>query len=76
MIREQDRYLVLRWDKIHAAFETEPIWKWNNFTDGLEVIGKYLYSIGHDHDYVVVKDTWPEYETVWEMIEKRVDESK
>jgi uncharacterized protein YdhG (YjbR/CyaY superfamily) len=75
MIRE-DRYLVLRWDKIHAAFEKQPPWLWNEFCAGLEVIDDYLKSIGHTSKYVVVKDTWPEYEQVWDMIEKRVDENK
>ena len=25
-------------------------------------------------NYVVVADDWPEYETVWELIEKRIDD--
>ena len=71
MLREK-RYLVLKWSDIEKYL----------LQDEQNVLHKLitLVSMGRGYDgkdprpeFVCVRNTWPEYEIVWEMIEDRVD---
>jgi hypothetical protein len=61
--REQ-RYFVFKIKEVHQL----PNYLWDSFADILEFCDKTFPQ----RQYVVVEDDWPEYETVWKMIEDRV----
>ncbi len=71
MVREE-RYLVLRYSDIDAYLDEhcrqDLMWCTNVIAEGRKADGKNPYP-----KFVCVKDTYPEYEYVWEQIEKRVD---
>lgn len=71
MKREQ-RYIVLKLKDIEAAnIDAGTLNVFNRVCDSVSAVreaqGKFPL------DCVVVESDWPEYETVWGMIEKRVD---
>jgi hypothetical protein len=65
MIRE-DRYLVIKKSDLQTL-ENEGM--------SSEIVNDvyYVLSCLPERHYVVVEHDWPEYETVWKMIEQRVD---
>lgn len=61
--KREDRYIVIKLkdlQKIGGLTKME-----QEYLDG-------ILSVLPERKYVVVEDTWPEYEQVWKMIEERV----
>lgn len=71
IMKREDRFLVLKesdvmkyTNELHQLILSTAI---NAIVEGRKAEGRRINS------YVVVADDWPEYEEVWKMIEKRVD---
>lgn len=69
--KRENRYLVIRWDDIYASLADDHIWMLNGLCREVE---EYREKQGKEPtpNYVCIKDTYPEYEMVWEAIEERV----
>lgn len=67
--KRENRFLVLKWEDIRKHLDDKQIRSIELYAQFIEVgrleDGKPL------HQYVLVADDWPEYETVWKMIEDR-----
>ena len=76
MIRE-DRYIVLKRTDVLAYLNSD-----ERHRAEVEAVNRLIKKIEHLRaeqnkpplECVVVERNWPEYEKVWEMIERRVDE--
>ena len=67
----ENRYLVLRWDDItNACDDVHDFW----LTAIIRAVTEYRKAEGKEPNpkFVCIKDTYPEYEMVWEAIEKRM----
>lgn len=68
--KRENRYLVLKRDDIARYLSEEQLISLDEICG---VIEAWRASEGKtNHGYVVVSDDWPEYETVFQMIEARV----
>lgn len=66
--QKEDRYLVLKWSDMKAAGVTGN----DTLEDAIAKVGNYREVNGKiPLETVVVESDWPEYETVWKMIENR-----
>ena len=63
--KREARYLVIKKKELHTVPEDLLV----QFIHAFGEISPYLDG----RSYVVVEDDWPEYETVWKMIEDRVN---
>ena len=67
--REMDRYIVLKRSDIDNVFSLEDKQTLMNLC---EILEDYRKDEGKQPlRCVVVEDDWPEYETVWKMLEDR-----
>lgn len=76
MIREQ-RYIVIKHNDISNAISSGRITTYDYLTlcNIVDTITESRCATKPERSYVVVQDNWPEYEEVWKMIEKRIDEN-
>jgi len=68
-LEKEDRYVVLKWSDMKAAgvdASDTLIQALTKVEDYREVTGK------NPLEAVVIESDWPEYDLVWEMLEKRV----
>lgn len=72
MIKENYKYGLFKWSDADAALCPAEI---NILLSYLDKIRVYRYETGRvpNPQFVCIKETWPEYETVWNLLEKRVD---
>jgi hypothetical protein len=69
-MKREDRYIVLKLSDIEFLDEYES----EQLAGVCDIIRDIREKCGkRDLRCVVVEDDWPEYETVWDMIEARVD---
>lgn len=60
--QREDRYIVLKRSDLNARHPKE-----------IEMLGHALTAIGRSsRQYLVIESDWPEYEPVWQMIERRM----
>lgn len=71
MIREE-RYLVLKWEDIYNYLSEEQVERLENLSSKI-AIGRRIDKKEAEPSYVCVRDSWPEYNKVWKMIEDRID---
>lgn len=73
MIKE-NRYLVFKYTDINKYLNETQMLVLQDITDSINLRRKL--ELKEPVTCVVVEHDWPEYETVWEMIEERVDGPK
>jgi len=69
------RYLVIKMKDVPAALTTEEqltLFMLSNKVNRFTEVRRGQSKSSRDLDYVVVEKDWPEFEVVWEMIEKRM----
>lgn len=75
-MEREERYIVIKLADIEKALELGHITQ-SNFTTLEHILSKLWYSRAQrgkeDLKTVVVEHDWPEYEKVWDMLEKRID---
>jgi hypothetical protein len=67
-----NKYRVLKNDDISDYLTADEILELNRLEDKIYV-GRLKEGRNPNSQFVCIKDTWPEYEIVWKMLEKRVD---
>ena len=71
MFKREDRYVVIK-DKDLSRLHSQQI---RNLEDILDTLN-YYRGLRGPLKAVVVEHDWPEYETVWKMIETRMNNDK
>lgn len=69
-MKREERYLVFKYTDLHDL----DTYYQNNLADIIsEVNGKRAARGKASINCVVIESDWPEYEVVWKLLEKRVD---
>ena len=72
--QREERYLVLRLDDIYSALTNDMVYNLQHY---VSLIEEYRVDQGKEGNpkFVCVKDTYPEYEYIWQKIEERMNEA-
>lgn len=72
MIREEVKYLVLKWEDIDNSLSDSEISMLIAMTDVIAADRRAMNKEPNS-EYVVVSKKWPMYEQVWKLVEDWVD---
>ena len=73
-MKREERYLVFKYTDLDELDDHYPNYLRNNLADIIDVVESIREEKGKKPlNCVVIEEDWPEYETVWKLLEERVD---